>query len=603
MIRHFLVGCAFTSTLTLFAEQSTTTSSDSIATAFKQLCPTYCEANTDTLQLLRLEQAARELNDHALTAQLLNARAYVLIRLRQYERSQRLAYEALVLAETHNLIEDLGFGHLNLGDIALYMGDPELADKEYLLCIDALKTLKAPEQADIYWKCQDRLSVIDQIKGEFDQYFLRTRQIRQHYLAIGDSISFANSLLNGVIPTSELVHPDTALRDVFAVDALFKRQGNTLDRTYSLQAIGKAYSLKEDENQAIEYYNKAFELADTVGLSERALELIDMLEEAYLLAGDWKAAHEAKTEYARLKSLVLSEERQLAIERLRTELGTELKTLQLEKTKAEHAAEQRKARLLLLMLIAVAALALLGFFIYRQRLQLMARESLIKQQQMEQSLKKTETASMEAIIKSQENERERIGKELHDRIGSLLATVKLQFANLKQHISSSEDYEQRQKSAFVLLDEAMMEVRRISHDLASGLLADYGLAKSLEELQTTVNSIQGLQMDLHLYGLEVRLPGQLEIAMYRIVQELLSNVIRHSGANHIALSITRHEQLLSLSFEDNGKGFELRHGQEGIGLKNIKERLAAFGGELHIDSQVGRGSTFIIEVSTQKNVA
>lgn len=603
MIRKALVVCAYLFAFTALANPSTNATSDSIAKVFRQLCPTYCEAHTDTLQLQQLLEAARQLNNAELTAQLLNAHAYVLTRLRQYEQSQRLAYEALALAETHQLAEELAFGHLNLGDVALYLGDPELAENEYLLCIEALKALKAPQEAEIYWKCQDRLSVIDQIKEDFDQYLLRTRQIRQHYLAVGDSISFANSLMNGVIPTADLVHPDTALRDAFWGDALFARQGNTLDRTYSLQAIGKAYSLKGDGGQAIGYYQKAFSLADTSGLSERALELIDMLEEGYRLAGNWKAAHEAKTEYARLKAAVLSEERQLAIERLRTELGTELKSLQLEKTRAEHAAEQRKTRLLLVMLIAVAALALLGLFVYRQRLQLIARENLIKQQQMEQSLKKTETASMEAIIKSQDNERERIGKELHDRIGSLLATVKLQFANLQQHLSSIEDYEQRQKGAFSLLDEAMMEVRRISHDLASGLLADYGLAKSLEELQNTVNSIQGLQMDLHLYGLEKRLPGQMEIALYRIIQELLSNVIRHAEADHMALSITRHPNSLSVSFEDNGKGFEIRKAQEGIGLKNIRERLAAFGGELHIDSQVGRGSTFIMEVSTQKNVA
>ncbi|AEV32051.1 signal transduction histidine kinase [Owenweeksia hongkongensis DSM 17368] len=248
-------------------------------------------------------------------------------------------------------------------------------------------------------------------------------------------------------------------------------------------------------------------------------------------------------------------------------------------------------------LAGVVALLMLVWRTIQQKRKIAYQKLQIKNQQVNELLKDQEIASTQAMLEGQDNERRRIAEELHDTLGSMLATVKLHFGHVEDVIDtgSSRGREQYIK-AEVLLNEACGEVRRISHDLYSGVLMKFGLKAALEQLQETLSDSAGLQVQFITSGLTGRLPYESEMNLYRVVQELVSNTIKYSGATKITLQIGQQEDELNLMYEDNGKGFDLSKVKRGMGLDNIENRVKRLSGKLHIDSTPGYGMTVIIEI-------
>lgn len=236
----------------------------------------------------------------------------------------------------------------------------------------------------------------------------------------------------------------------------------------------------------------------------------------------------------------------------------------------------------------------LMFLFFKQ--EIMNYASLVEKQRIEIA----EKMQITAMLEGQEAERKRIATDLHDRLGSMLATVKLYFNSVEENIAlhKNENREQYEK-ANLLLDEACDEVRKISHDLASNILVKEGLLAALEELKETVSKSNRIKMNLLAFGLNSRLNAQKEIILFRIVQELTGNALKHSGAKNLTVQLNRVDTNLNLIVEDDGKGFdpEIALKKNGMGLKNLHERVHKLNGKVNIDSQEGKGSTIIIDLS------
>src|SRR5690606_35041630 len=153
------------------------------------------------------------------------------------------------------------------------------------------------------------------------------------------------------------------------------------------------------------------------------------------------------------------------------------------------------------------------------------------------------------------------------------------------------------QKASALLDTAVEEVREISHNLLSGSIAKFGLATALEELKETISESKDITVDLHIYGLDDRLNSDAEIHLYRIVQELVSNILKHAAATEITIQLNRSENGLSVTVEDNGRGFnpDAKNGS-GVGLQNVQSRVNALEGTIVWDSAPGRGTTVVINI-------
>lgn len=246
--------------------------------------------------------------------------------------------------------------------------------------------------------------------------------------------------------------------------------------------------------------------------------------------------------------------------------------------------------------LVVALLALVWNSIQQKR-KIADQKLQIKNQQVNELLKDQEIASTQAMLEGQDNERRRIAEELHDTLGSMLATVKLHFGHVEDVIETGSIRGREQFiKAEVLLNEACSEVRRISHDLHSGVLMKFGLKAALQQLQETLSDSAGLQVQFITSGLTGRLAYESEVNLYRVVQELVSNTIKYSGATKITLQIGQQDEELNLMYEDNGKGFDLSKIKRGMGLDNIENRVKRLNGNLHIDSTPGYGMTVIIEI-------
>ena len=195
------------------------------------------------------------------------------------------------------------------------------------------------------------------------------------------------------------------------------------------------------------------------------------------------------------------------------------------------------------------------------------------------------------MVEGQEDERKRIAEDLHDRVGSILSTVKLYFNSLNTKIDTFQGENNQQfEKANTLLDEAVDEIRRISHNLISSILMKFGLGPALKDLCETVEGAQQIKVDLQMHGIDQRLNNQLEISLYRIIQELISNILKHATATEITISITHQNGNLNILVEDNGKGFDTSVIPNGIGLKNIKSRILKLNGQINIDSVTDRGT-------------
>ena len=195
---------------------------------------------------------------------------------------------------------------------------------------------------------------------------------------------------------------------------------------------------------------------------------------------------------------------------------------------------------------------------------------------------------MSAILTTQEEERRRIAEALHNGVGQLLYATKLNLEN--QHNEGTRE------AALLLLDEAIKATRTVSFELTPGILEDFGLTTALEELIRRMPRVS-LDVQLHLQGLDEALPRLLEVAVYRTVQELLNNVLKHAQTQEAFLHVVHEENQVHISMEDNGVGFDesiLRQPTVGIGLTSIRNRVDLLGGQFTLDSRPGRGTIISI---------
>ncbi|WP_024772143.1 sensor histidine kinase [Aquimarina macrocephali] len=259
------------------------------------------------------------------------------------------------------------------------------------------------------------------------------------------------------------------------------------------------------------------------------------------------------------------------------------------------------------LLIGSLSLILVGsifvFLVYKntKRKQRIAKqEREIEIQKTEKLLKEQELTAIDAMISGQEKERQRLANELHDNLGSTLATVKLHFQHLQHNKDNPklEHVEELYTKTNALLDEAYQKVRTIAHEKNSGVMANQGLLPAVKKLAKKVGNGDALHIEVQDYGLEERLDNALEISIFRMIQELITNAIKHAEASEIHISLTNHDSLLNIIIEDNGRGFDAKvlPQKEGMGLRNIEKRVEHLQGTFEIDSTIEKGTNIIINI-------
>lgn len=199
---------------------------------------------------------------------------------------------------------------------------------------------------------------------------------------------------------------------------------------------------------------------------------------------------------------------------------------------------------------------------------------------------------MKATLDGQEKQREEIGKELHDNINQVLATVRLLLSLLKTEDPAKDDIiSKSQESVNYCIDE----IRRLSHSLTPPSLKEISLRESIEGMMRKIPFANGEQVKLDINGLDEDILSEgLKVTVYRIIQEQLNNILKYSSASVIRVQLTQNYYNLSLLIEDNGQGFDVKAKRKGIGLANITNRAELYNGQAIIESSPGAGCTVLV---------
>lgn len=148
-----------------------------------------------------------------------------------------------------------------------------------------------------------------------------------------------------------------------------------------------------------------------------------------------------------------------------------------------------------------------------------------------------------------------------------------------------------------LLEDSIKEIREISHNMMPSSLTKFGLTSALKQFTNKINALGKIEIELQIVGFKERSNEKIELMLYRIVQEIISNIIRHADARKVNIELVRHDAELILIVEDDGKGFDTaRTENHGIGLKNIATRVEYLNGSVNFDSSIGKGTSVVIEI-------
>ncbi|MGQ9620122.1 MAG: sensor histidine kinase [Bacteroidales bacterium] len=227
------------------------------------------------------------------------------------------------------------------------------------------------------------------------------------------------------------------------------------------------------------------------------------------------------------------------------------------------------------------------------------REIFYSLKKAESDRLKTERRVINAIINTEENEKKKFAKELHDGLGPLLSTVKMALSALNGKIRDPSDAEILQNTNHVV-NEAINTIKEISNSLSPHVLANFGLSSAINSFTAKVNQTKALEVDFRSNMEGMRLENDKEVIIYRAVCELINNSLVHSGASKIDIELNKHDKFVTLQFADNGRGFDTSilgtEECQGMGLSNIETRVKSIDGIFFIESSRGKGTSALIKI-------
>jgi signal transduction histidine kinase len=354
--------------------------------------------------------------------------------------------------------------------------------------------------------------------------------------------------------------------------------GYATEKSKSLSILASIFLKRSDWEKTKQYALQSLD-SDSTEVANTMLNY-EYLSKAYAHLGNAAKAGEYFDKHNALQASWSNKHYQSAIREMETKYETEKKETQI-------ATLEDEKRLMIWLGIAGGAVLLLAlaafFFLWRWTVQKKRlAESQIKQLEQEKQLIATQ-----AVLDGEVQERIRLARDLHDGLGSMLASVKVNLQNTKREITGESKH---YSLTIDLLDDSMKELRRIAHHLMPELLMRCGLKTSLETFCQSMPDTQ-----FHYFGEDARFDGKLETLLYRSAHELIYNAIKHAEATQTNVQLIQESGRISLTVHDNGKGFDPSRETGGMGLNNIRQRVAVFKGEFSICSEPGQGTEIHME--------
>lgn len=362
---------------------------------------------------------------------------------------------------------------------------------------------------------------------------------------------------------------------------------------------GVAYSKKKDYEKAFGFFFRADSLTLSEFTTKKKIALYGYISDAYQEKGDYKNALSYMNRLNAYKEVLNENEQKKAIKDIDTKYKTQEKEIENLNLKNKLQRNQIIVYSFIALLIVVLTIGVLALKNISKKKKIAEQEKLIQTQKLEKTLKDQELHDIDLILESQEKERQQIANELHDNLGSMLATLKLNFQNLKRNEKPEEKENNLYNKTDDLIEEAYQKVRNISHLKNLGVVGSQGLLVAVKKMAEKMSILERLKINVIPFGLTERLDNQTEVSLFRMIQELCTNIIKHSAANEVNIYLTQHNpNEINIIIEDNGTGFDPKKTTQnsGIGLKSIEKKVEQMGGTFTIDSILTKGTTIIIDL-------
>ena len=351
--------------------------------------------------------------------------------------------------------------------------------------------------------------------------------------------------------------------------------------------IADIFLEKKDDANFIHHIMKAKDIAEKNNLKKDQINIYHTLAKYYELK-DVQVSYDYFKRFNIIKDSVFNENSSRQIAELNTKYETGKKEIKLREQELLLARKN-----LLIWGIAASLILVLLTTLY-----LFKRSRFRQQRRLQEEVMKQQDIATKSVIAAEENERKRIAADLHDGVGQMMSAAKMNLSVFEAELPFTSAVQKgRFENVIAIVDECCNEIRSVSHQMMPNALLKSGLASAIKEFIDKIDN-RVIRVTLHTEGLNERIDSNIETVLYRVIQECVNNVLKHSKANQLDISLIKDKDGIAATIEDNGSGFVVPdiNQSSGIGLKNMVSRIAFLKGTVEIDSSPGKGTLIAIHV-------
>ncbi|HMU10325.1 MAG TPA: sensor histidine kinase [Ferruginibacter sp.] len=586
----------------------------------------------------RADSLCTALKEDYLLLKLYSYYSWALNNQSRFDESLQLSERALQLAIRKKDRKEIGYAYTAIGLVYVNKSFYQRALENYFLAVDQLAAVndtstlcrlydrisgcyyplklyeKSLEYEELALNCGEGIDDTVRIRGACFNIGLTLKELEQYSKAASYYRRAAS------MNTGDARDPIMDCRLQYAFAALYNAQGDharaagyaqkgtDLSRSLDFQSgvsmnlgeLGRAYLYLNRTKEALAALKESVDIAQRDNLGEELLLGLDVIRFAEAVNGNMIASANYDRMYRKLYDSVFNQQAASNIQELEskyrsTEKQNEIIRLQGEK-KIQNLSIQRKNILNGILIGSVAVILLVSLLAYRNYKQ----KQKLQQQRINELETEKKLMATEAVLKGEEQERTRLAKDLHDGLGGMLSGIKYSLNTMKGNLIMTPDNAQAFERSMDMLDSSIKEMRRVAHNMMPEALVKFGLDTALKDFCNDINQTGALKVNYQSIGLEnAAIDQTTSITIYRIVQELLNNTMKHAAATNAIVQVGKTDQVLSVTVEDDGKGFDktLLNKTKGIGWDNIQHRVEFLKGRLDVDSQPGKGTSVHIELN------
>ncbi|HTJ53615.1 MAG TPA: sensor histidine kinase [Cyclobacteriaceae bacterium] len=556
---------------------------------------------------------------------------YILNQKGKYAEGLKLNLESVELARKKGSKTQLANCLFNTGSSYNNMANYKEAIVYYLQAAKVFEALNLTRQlAIVYGNIGGVFTNIEQHEKGY-QYYLKALQKARE---VNDVEQVATLLINsgiGATKTNRFAEAEQFLNEGIKIS---KENDRTLLEIQGYIVLAELYADRKLFEKSIEYAEKALEASKQIGSKYNEVEALAALTQSYFemknslatiryaemgitaskennttshlnklyywLAqakadvGDFKSGYRNLLIVHALEDSINQKEITKKIEQLEISYQTAQKERSILQLQRERERQQLFIQGLLIGILAILLISALVYINLRKNKKIEEQKRTLAENEIQQLKQAQQLLAAESILHGEEEERKRLAKDLHDGLGGLLTGVKISLSNMKGDMVMTGENVLVFERSLDMLDNSISELRRVAHNMMPEALAKFGLSMALQDFCESINGMKALTISFQTVGDERRLDSSQEIILYRIVQELLNNTLKHSGAQHALVQLVYESNAMTLTVEDDGKGFEknIIEKSTGSGWPNIRSRVEYLKGLIDVITKPEEG-TFV----------